>query len=138
MAYALTCQEWTRLSLFTVCWLSPISVLRHRPDDLYFSEEDSDLVCQPGAGWMEINETLKEKGIPLFFPVRVKCRTRVTPSSSSTYIHSSIQDPQRPLAGCSAQAALEVSTVKVLFTVTDAFSRQLTPSAMARRRANGS
>lgn len=33
------------------------------------SEEDSDLVCQPGAKWMDINETLKEKGIPLFFPV---------------------------------------------------------------------
>ncbi|KAI0276801.1 hypothetical protein BGY98DRAFT_1090140 [Russula aff. rugulosa BPL654] len=32
-------------------------------------EEDSDLVCQPGVGWMEINETLKEKGIPLFFPL---------------------------------------------------------------------
>ncbi|KAH8992583.1 FAD-linked oxidase-like protein [Lactarius hatsudake] len=32
-------------------------------------EEDSDLVCQPGVGWMEINRTLKEKGIPLFFPI---------------------------------------------------------------------
>ncbi|KAH9172017.1 FAD-binding domain-containing protein [Lactarius sanguifluus] len=32
-------------------------------------EEDSDLVCQPGVGWMEINQTLKEKGIPLFFPL---------------------------------------------------------------------
>lgn len=52
-------------------------------------EEDSDLVCQPGVGWVEINDTLREKGlwqvlyysmrvvpdlsgigIPLFFPVR--------------------------------------------------------------------
>ncbi|CAA7271299.1 unnamed protein product [Cyclocybe aegerita] len=32
-------------------------------------EADSDLVCQPGARWMEINETLKEKGVPLFFPI---------------------------------------------------------------------
>ncbi|KJA24402.1 hypothetical protein HYPSUDRAFT_200621 [Hypholoma sublateritium FD-334 SS-4] len=32
-------------------------------------EEDSDLVCQPGARWMDINEILKEKGIPLFFPI---------------------------------------------------------------------
>ncbi|KAF9472982.1 hypothetical protein BDN70DRAFT_817879 [Pholiota conissans] len=32
-------------------------------------EDDSDLVCQPGARWMDINETLKEKGIPLFFPL---------------------------------------------------------------------
>ena len=76
-AYVSTCQEWTRLSLFTVPCLSPIYVLSHRPDDLCFSEEDSDLVCQPGVGWMEINETLKEKGIPLFFPVRVKYRTRL-------------------------------------------------------------
>jgi D-lactate dehydrogenase (cytochrome) len=32
-------------------------------------EADSDLVCQPGVGWVDINETLKDKGIPLFFPV---------------------------------------------------------------------
>ncbi|KAI0052727.1 FAD-binding domain-containing protein [Auriscalpium vulgare] len=32
-------------------------------------EADSDLVCQPGVGWMEVNETLKDKGIPLFFPI---------------------------------------------------------------------
>ena len=38
----------------------------------FHAEEDSDLVCQPGVGWMEINQTLKEKGIPLFFPVSVK------------------------------------------------------------------
>jgi FAD/FMN-containing dehydrogenase len=31
--------------------------------------EDSDLVCQPGIGYMDINDTLKEKGIPLFFPL---------------------------------------------------------------------
>ncbi|OCH88443.1 hypothetical protein OBBRIDRAFT_86159 [Obba rivulosa] len=32
-------------------------------------EADSDLVCQAGARWQDINETLKEKGIPLFFPL---------------------------------------------------------------------
>ncbi|KAG6910090.1 hypothetical protein DXG01_013142 [Tephrocybe rancida] len=32
-------------------------------------EADSDLVCQPGAKWMDINDTLQEKGIPLFFPL---------------------------------------------------------------------
>ncbi|KAF9553236.1 hypothetical protein CPC08DRAFT_673450 [Agrocybe pediades] len=32
-------------------------------------EKDGDLVCQPGARWMDINETLKEQGIPLFFPI---------------------------------------------------------------------
>jgi len=49
------------------------------------SESNGDVVCQAGVGWMEINETLEEKGIfespfiadasdlilgiPLFFPV---------------------------------------------------------------------
>ncbi|KAF8074141.1 FAD-linked oxidase-like protein [Lyophyllum atratum] len=36
---------------------------------LEIHEADSDLVCQPGARWMDINDTLKEKGIPLFFPL---------------------------------------------------------------------
>ncbi|KAI0061432.1 FAD-binding domain-containing protein [Artomyces pyxidatus] len=36
---------------------------------LVIHEADSDLICQPGVGWMEINETLKERGIPLFFPL---------------------------------------------------------------------
>ncbi|EPQ50481.1 hypothetical protein GLOTRDRAFT_82265 [Gloeophyllum trabeum ATCC 11539] len=36
---------------------------------LEIHEEDSDLVCQPGAGWMDINDTLKEKGLQLFFPL---------------------------------------------------------------------
>ncbi|KAJ7212952.1 FAD-linked oxidase-like protein [Mycena pura] len=36
---------------------------------LEINEADADLVCQPGVGWMAINETLREKGIPLFFPI---------------------------------------------------------------------
>lgn len=32
-------------------------------------EDDGDLVCQAGARWEDINEELKTKGIPLFFPV---------------------------------------------------------------------
>ncbi|KAI0772190.1 FAD-linked oxidase-like protein [Irpex lacteus] len=36
---------------------------------LEIHEADSDLVCQPGARWMDINDTLKKKGIPLFFPI---------------------------------------------------------------------
>lgn len=32
-------------------------------------EADGDLTCQSGARWEDINETLKQKGIPLFFPV---------------------------------------------------------------------
>jgi D-lactate dehydrogenase (cytochrome) len=51
----------------------PTDVEMLNPRNFAFSEEDSDLVCQPGVGWMEINETLKDKGIPLFFPVRAKC-----------------------------------------------------------------
>jgi hypothetical protein len=33
-------------------------------------EADGDLCCQSGARWEDINQTLREKGIPLFFPVR--------------------------------------------------------------------
>ncbi|KAH7883039.1 hypothetical protein F5I97DRAFT_169398 [Phlebopus sp. FC_14] len=36
---------------------------------LAIHEADSDLVCQPGIGWMEINDALQQKGIPLFFPL---------------------------------------------------------------------
>ncbi|KZT29987.1 hypothetical protein NEOLEDRAFT_1054940 [Neolentinus lepideus HHB14362 ss-1] len=36
---------------------------------LEIHEEDSDLVCQPGACWVDINETLKDRGLPLFFPL---------------------------------------------------------------------
>ncbi|KAF7305161.1 D-lactate dehydrogenase [cytochrome], mitochondrial [Mycena kentingensis (nom. inval.)] len=36
---------------------------------LQINAADSDLVCQSGARWEDINHTLKEKGIPLFFPL---------------------------------------------------------------------
>ncbi|OBZ75649.1 D-lactate dehydrogenase [cytochrome] 1, mitochondrial [Grifola frondosa] len=32
-------------------------------------EADSDIVCQSGARWEDINRVLEEKGIPLFFPL---------------------------------------------------------------------
>ncbi|THH06266.1 hypothetical protein EW145_g4198 [Phellinidium pouzarii] len=32
-------------------------------------QDDGDLICQAGARWEDVNETLKEKGIPLFFPL---------------------------------------------------------------------
>jgi FAD/FMN-containing dehydrogenase len=38
-----------------------------------FVEADGDLRCQPGAKWEDINNTLKDRGIPLFFPVRTPC-----------------------------------------------------------------
>ena len=31
-------------------------------DQLSLLEDDSDLVCQAGARWMDVNEVLKEKG----------------------------------------------------------------------------
>lgn len=43
------------------------------------AEEDSDLVCQPGIGWMDINAELKRRGIPLFFPVRLSPPLRPPP-----------------------------------------------------------
>ncbi|EIM83944.1 D-lactate dehydrogenase cytochrome oxidoreductase, partial [Stereum hirsutum FP-91666 SS1] len=36
---------------------------------LKINEGDGDLVCQSGARWEDINQTLKDKGIPLFFPL---------------------------------------------------------------------
>ncbi|KAF9453257.1 D-lactate dehydrogenase cytochrome oxidoreductase [Macrolepiota fuliginosa MF-IS2] len=36
---------------------------------IQINAEDSDLVCQPGARWEDINQTLKAKGVPLFFPL---------------------------------------------------------------------
>ncbi|KAJ6573328.1 FAD-linked oxidase-like protein [Mycena sp. CBHHK59/15] len=34
----------------------------------HFVGADADVVCQPGVGWMELNETLETKN-PLFFPI---------------------------------------------------------------------
>lgn len=36
---------------------------------LEINEADSDLTCQSGARWEDINQALKDKGIPLFFPL---------------------------------------------------------------------
>jgi D-lactate dehydrogenase (cytochrome) len=36
---------------------------------LEINEADGDLRCQPGAKWEDINNTLKDRGIPLFFPL---------------------------------------------------------------------
>ncbi|KAF9006777.1 hypothetical protein BDZ89DRAFT_1079648 [Hymenopellis radicata] len=42
---------------------------RSHPSGGFASTSDSDVVCQPGLGWMELNQILQEKGIPLFFPL---------------------------------------------------------------------
>jgi len=36
---------------------------------LEINEADADMVCQAGARWEDINQTLEAKGIPLFFPL---------------------------------------------------------------------
>ncbi|KAL4063781.1 FAD-linked oxidase-like protein [Scleroderma citrinum] len=36
---------------------------------LAINESDADVVCQAGVTWNDLNETLREKGIPLFFPL---------------------------------------------------------------------
>lgn len=50
--------------------VSQPTALRYRyVSSRYHIEADGDLVCQSGVGWEQVNETLKEEGIPLFFPV---------------------------------------------------------------------
>ncbi|RPD62881.1 FAD-binding domain-containing protein [Lentinus tigrinus ALCF2SS1-6] len=47
-----------------------ISIDMHRMDKIVeIHEADSDVVCQPGVKWMDLNDYLKKKGIPLFFPL---------------------------------------------------------------------
>ena len=43
----------------------------HIKDGTCHKAGDSDMVVQCGVDWMEVNATLKEKDIPLFFPVRL-------------------------------------------------------------------
>jgi hypothetical protein len=59
---------------------------------------------------MEINEALKEKGIPLFFPVRGKAEG-APESLVFTPVYSSIRVPRRLLVACLALAAPEVSAI---------------------------
>jgi D-lactate dehydrogenase (cytochrome) len=36
---------------------------------IQINEADGDLICQSGTRWEDINRALKDKGIPLFFPL---------------------------------------------------------------------
>lgn len=36
---------------------------------LEIHEADGDLICQAGARWEDVNQTLKDRGVPLFFPL---------------------------------------------------------------------
>lgn len=36
---------------------------------IQINESDGDMICQSGARWEQINDSLKERGIPLFFPL---------------------------------------------------------------------
>ena len=57
-----TCLRWIVSLKFTVCDI----LITHRQYRSYLSgatvEADSDIVCQPGVLWMDINATLEEKG----------------------------------------------------------------------------
>lgn len=59
---------------------------------------------------MEINEALKEKGIPLFFPVRAKAEGAPEPLVF-TFVRSLIQVPPRLLVACLVLAAPEVCAI---------------------------
>ena len=53
---------------------------------------DGDLTCQSGARWEDINQTLKDKNIPLFFPVSLPTHV-VQPSGEKIDVELSlIQD----------------------------------------------
>ncbi|KAF8163177.1 FAD-linked oxidase-like protein [Crassisporium funariophilum] len=43
--------------------------MSHMDQIIQINVDDSDLTCQSGARWEDINHTLKERGIPLFFPL---------------------------------------------------------------------
>ena len=55
---------------------SSVSTLKTR------AEDDGDVLCQAGARWEDINSTLREKGIPLFFPVSVVILTEEASAES--------------------------------------------------------
>jgi len=42
---------------------------RRHPELIALAADDSDLVCQAGATWENINEHLQELNLPLFFPL---------------------------------------------------------------------
>jgi hypothetical protein len=72
VAYVLTCLVWTRLSLYTVNYsLASRNWVSLRFKQFFIEENDADVVCQPGVVWVDLNETLQEMGVPLFFPVRI-------------------------------------------------------------------
>ena len=73
-----TCLAWTRFCTSAVRLEFP-NILTFT---YYVLEADGDLTCQAGARWEDINQELKNKGIPLFFPVsRASVQTPVEPRS---------------------------------------------------------
>ncbi|PIL23764.1 hypothetical protein GSI_13514 [Ganoderma sinense ZZ0214-1] len=48
------------------------------------AEDDSDIVCQAGARWEDINSFLAEKGIPLFFPDAILTIVKLDPGPGAT------------------------------------------------------
>jgi hypothetical protein len=61
-----------------------------------FTEADSDMICQAGARWDDINITLAEKGIPLFFPVRLRSEIFWGIFRVFTFLHYSLTQELAP------------------------------------------
>lgn len=53
-------------------------------DSVFRKAGDSDMVVQCGVDWMEINSTLKDKDIPLFFPVSFILASRISTADSES------------------------------------------------------
>ncbi|KAJ7168298.1 D-lactate dehydrogenase cytochrome oxidoreductase [Mycena crocata] len=90
---------------------------------LQINEEDSDLICQAGTRWEDINSTLKEKGIPLFFPL--------DPGPGAT-IGGMVG------TGCSGTNAVRYGTAKAEWFLNLASSCPLGEVIKTRRRARKS
>lgn len=65
------------------------------------TEEDGDLICQAGARWEDINQALRSKNIPLFFPVRLMLlplqfsHSHPTSDRSWTWCRMSLPPPRK-------------------------------------------
>lgn len=54
------------VSLRTLDYAAGIVIFSETYDISYEIEQDADVVCQPGVGWMQLNETLQNKGRHIF------------------------------------------------------------------------
>ncbi|KAF7375704.1 FAD-binding protein [Mycena sanguinolenta] len=102
---------------------------------LEIHEADADVVCQPGLGWMELNETLQSQGIPLFFPIDPAPEATIggmasTGCSGSTFLFFS----SLPLHPNSHFSILKTFSLSLF----NSLGSQPTPSATAPPNPSGS